>query len=95
MPIAKNKGKKSASAKGATARKDMSENGFKRLGHRAGVKRMNRRVHTMNRQELARVLREVIREAGILAESARRKTINSRDVTTAIERQGQIMYGYD
>ncbi len=84
---------KSTEDKNKKPRDTMSENGFKRIGHKAGVKRMNRDTHDMNRQELKRLLKIVVGEAYITAKNAKRKTINSKDVLSAIERQGLTLYG--
>ncbi len=87
------KSSKDKSTKTKKPRAPMSENGFKRIGHKAGVKRMNRDTHDMNRKELIRILEIVIGESLITAKNSKRKTINSKDVLSAIERQGTTVYG--
>jgi len=67
---------------------------IRRLARRGGVKRISGLIYEETRSVLKVFLENVIREATIYAECARRKTITAMDVVYALKRQGRTLYGF-
>ena len=67
---------------------------IRRLARRGGVKRISGMIYEETRGVLKLFLENVIRDAVIYCENAKRKTITSMDVVYALKRQGRTLYGF-
>ena len=67
---------------------------IRRLARRGGVKRISGMVYEETRGVLKIFLEQVIRDAVIYTEHARRKTVTTMDVVYALKRQGRTLYGF-
>ena len=67
---------------------------LRRLCRRGGVKRISGLVYPESRGILKVFLENVIRDAIVYTEHARRKTVSAQDVVLALRRQGRTMYGF-
>jgi histone H4 len=67
---------------------------IRRLARRGGVKRINGGVYEETRGVLKVFLENIIREAVIYTEHARRKTVTALDCVSALKRQGHMLYGF-
>ena len=68
---------------------------IRRLARRGGVKRISGLIYEETRGVLKVFLENVIRDAVVYAEYARRKTCTALDVVHALRRQGRVLYGFD
>lgn len=68
---------------------------IRRLARRGGVKRISGLVYEETRGVLKVFLENVIRDAVIYTEHAKRNTVTALDVVYALKRQGRTLYGYD
>ena len=68
---------------------------IRRLARRGGVKRISGLIYDETRSALRAFLKDVIHEAVIYTEYARRKTVTAMDVVYALKRQGRTLYGFD
>ncbi|KAI1716016.1 centromere kinetochore component CENP-T histone fold domain-containing protein [Ditylenchus destructor] len=66
---------------------------IRRLARRAGVVRISGFVYEETRNVLKIFLENVIRDAILYCEHARRKTVTAMDVVYALKRQGRTLYG--
>ena len=73
--------------------KGFSDNAIERLGRKAGVERISAEVYDKIRQQTLEYLEKVLKDAVLVAEHSRRKTLQSKDVTYALERAGVKYYG--
>lgn len=71
----------------------ISRNSILRLARRAGVKRVERKLTTQIRLDLKEFLEDLLRDALTVMESAKRKTIDEKDVKYALSRIGNKLYG--
>lgn len=67
---------------------------IRRLARRGGVKRISGLIYDEVRGVLKTFLEDVIRDAVIYTEHARRKTVTALDVVHALKRQGRALYGF-
>ncbi|KAK5901757.1 hypothetical protein CesoFtcFv8_007085 [Champsocephalus esox] len=67
---------------------------IRRLARRGGVKRISGLIYEMTREVLKVFLENVIRDAIIYTEHAKRKTMTAFDVVYALKRQGRTLYGF-
>ncbi len=67
---------------------------IRRLARRGGVKRINGLVYESVRNVLREFLRNVISDAIIYTEHAKRKTVFAMDVVYALKRRGRTLYGF-
>jgi histone H4 len=67
---------------------------IRRLARRGGVKRMSGVVYEETRFALKAFIQNVIRDAVIYTEHARRKTVTAMDVVYALKRRGRSLYGF-
>ena len=67
---------------------------IRRLARRGGVKRMSGLIYEETRGVLKVFLENVIRDAAVYTEHARRKTVTPMDVVYALRRQGRRLYGF-
>ena len=67
---------------------------LKRLARRGGVKRISNDVYKETRNVVKLFLENIIRDAVAYTEHARRKTVTSTDVVTALNRNDIKLYGY-
>jgi len=67
---------------------------IRRLARRGGVKRISGLIYEETRGVLTVFLENVIRDAVIYTEHARRKTMTALDVIHALKRQGRTLYGF-
>ena len=65
---------------------------IRRLARRGGVKRISGLIYDETRSALKIFLENVIRDAVIYTEYARRKTVTAMDVVYALKRQGRTLY---
>ncbi|VEU33990.1 unnamed protein product [Pseudo-nitzschia multistriata] len=75
--------------------KGITKPAIRRLARRAGVKRMSGLIYEETRKVLKIFLHNLIRDAVIYTEHARRKTLTAKDVVYALKRQGRTLYGFD
>ena len=73
---------------------DITKSDIRRLARRGGVKRISGLVYEEARQVLKVFLENVIRDAVIYTEHAKRKTVTAFDVVYALKRQGKTLYGF-
>ncbi len=66
---------------------------IRRLARR-GVKRISALIYEETRTVLRGFLENVVRDAVVYTEHARRKTVTAMDVVYALKRQGRSLYGF-
>ena len=67
---------------------------IRRLARRGGVKRISAMIYEETRNVLKTFLENVVRDAVVYTEHARRKTVTAMDVVYALKRQGRSLYGF-
>jgi histone H4 len=67
---------------------------IRRLARRGGVQRMSGHIYEETRLVLRQFLSEVVRDAVMYTEHARRKTVTTMDVVYALKRNGRTLYGF-
>ena len=67
---------------------------IRRLARRGGVQRMSGHIYEETRVVLRQFLGEVVRDAVMYTEHARRKTVTAMDVVYALKRNGRTLYGF-
>lgn len=67
---------------------------IRRLARRGGVQRMSKHVYEDTRYVLKAFLGEVVRDAVMYTEHARRKTVTTMDIVYALKRNGRTLYGF-
>lgn len=67
---------------------------LRRLARRGGVKRISGLVYEETRGVLKVFLENVVRDAIIYTNYARRNTVTAMDIVHALKRQGRTLYGY-
>ena len=67
---------------------------IRRLARRGGVKRISNQIYGEIRTVLRSFLENIIRDAAVYTEHARRKTITAMDIVYALKRQGRSLYGF-
>jgi histone H4 len=67
---------------------------IRRLARRGGVKRVAGTVYEEVRGTLKDFLTNVIRDAIVYTDHAKRKTLTAMDVVYALKRQGRTLYGF-
>ena len=67
---------------------------IRRLARRGGVKRINKIVYEESRTALKEFMTDIIRDATIYTEFARRRTVTAEDVHYALKRNGRTLYGF-
>ena len=73
----------------------ITKQAVRRLARRGGVKRLSGLVYEETRGVLKTFLENLIKDAVVYTEHARRKTVSVADVVHALKRQGRTLYGYD
>jgi histone H4 len=68
---------------------------IRRLARRGGVKRISGMVYEETNGVLKIFLQEILQQAIIYADHAKRSTISVMDVLYALKRQGRSLYGFD
>ena len=58
------------------------------------VKRISHQIYEETRTVLRGFLENVVRDAVVYTEHARRKTVTAMDVVYALKRQGRSLYGF-
>jgi histone H3/H4 len=77
-----------------TERSHLTRGGIRRLARRGGVKRISDGVYSEVRDFVDYFLNIVVRDAAILCEVAKRKTITALDVVYSLKKSGRTIYGY-
>lgn len=67
---------------------------IRRLARRGGVKRISGNIYEETRGVLKIFLENVIQDAVMYTEHARRQTVTSMDIFYALKRQGNTLYGF-
>ena len=67
---------------------------IRRLARRGGVKRMSGLIYEETRGVLRVFLQNVMKDAIVYTEHAKRKTVTAMDVVYALKRQGRTLYGF-
>ncbi|KAK3034407.1 hypothetical protein RJ639_033678 [Escallonia herrerae] len=67
---------------------------IRRLARRGGVKRISGLVYEETKVVLKLFLEDVIRNAVVYTEHARRKTVSAMDVVYALKKLGKTLYGF-
>ena len=76
------------------AHQGISKPSIRRLARRGGVKRISGLIYDETRDVLRHFLENVIGDAVIYTEHAKRKTVTALDVVYALKRQGHTLYGW-
>lgn len=98
----KGKGKPTGGKKGAVRhQKVLRDNiqgitkpAIRRLARRGGVKRISGLIYEETRGVLKRFLEDIIRNAVVYTEHARRRTVTAKDVLYSLKGQGRTLYGF-
>lgn len=64
------------------------------MARRGGVKRIGDGVYDDTRDFVDYFLKNVLKNAAVFAEHARRKTITAMDVVYSLKQNGRTLYGY-
>lgn len=72
----------------------ITKSDIRRLARRGGVKRISDKIHEVIRGALYLFLENVIRDAVVYTEHAKRNTVTGIDVVYALKRQGRTLYGF-
>ncbi len=80
--------------KSKDALQGISKPGIRKLARRGGVKRISGLVYEETRSVLKAFLTNIIRDAVVYTDYARRKTVLVMDVVFALKRNGKILYGF-
>ena len=67
---------------------------IRRCARRGGVKRISGLIYDETRGVLKSFLENVIKDAVVYTEHAKRKTVTAMDVVHALKRQGKTIYGF-
>ena len=67
---------------------------IRRLARRAGVKRISGLIYNETRGVLKKFLENIIKDAVVYTDHAKRKTVSCMDVVHALKRQGKTLYGF-
>ena len=77
-----------------TSKEVITKPAIRRLARRGGVKRISHQIYEETRNVLRGFLENVVRDAVVYTEHARRKTVTAMDVVYALKRQGRSLYGF-
>ena len=72
--------------------KNITKRDIRRLGRRAGIKRLNRDVAEEARGALVEFLTKIIKDSTTYTEHASRKTVIRNDVVYALKKNGHTLY---
>jgi len=72
----------------------ITKSDIRRLARRGGVKRISGLCYEEIRGTLKMFMENIIRDALVYTEYARRKTVHVYDVIHALKRQGRTLYGF-
>lgn len=72
--------------------KNITKQDIRRLGRRAGIKRLNRDVAEEARLALIEFLTRIVKDATTYTEHASRKTVIRNDVVYALKKNGHTLY---
>lgn len=75
-------------------RTTLTRGGIRRLARRGGVKRIADDVYDDTRSFTDYFLQNVLKNAAVFAEHARRKTITAMDIVYSLKQNGRTLYGY-
>eukprot|EP00956_Cyclotella_meneghiniana_P011348 scaffold15942_cov78-Cyclotella_meneghiniana.AAC.11 len=75
--------------------KGITKPAIRRLARRGGVKRISGLIYEETRGVLRAFLENVISDAIVYTEYAKRKTVTVNDVLYALKRQGKTLYGFE
>ena len=75
-------------------RTTLTRGGIRRLARRGGIRRISDGVYSEVRDFTDYFLNVIVKDAAVLAEGARRKTITAMDIVYALKRSGRAIYGY-
>jgi len=67
---------------------------IRRLARRGGVKRISGLIYEETRGVLKKFLENIIKDAVVYTDHAKRKTVSCMDVVHALKRQGKTLYGF-
>ena len=67
---------------------------IRRLARRGGVKRISDLMYEETRDYIKQFLMQVLHDATVFSEHARRKTVTTSDVVVALKNQGRTLYGF-
>ena len=67
---------------------------IRRLARRGGVKRISALIYDETRLVIRSFLENVIKDAIVYTEHARRKTVTAMDVVYSLNRLGRCLYGF-
>lgn len=67
---------------------------IRRLARRGGVKRISGLIYEETRGVVKKFLEDLVRDAIMYTEHARRKTVTTMDIVMALKRQGRTLYGF-
>jgi histone H3/H4 len=72
----------------------ISKAAIRRLARRGGVKRLSGLIYEETRGVLKVFLQNLIHDAVVYTNHARRRTVTAMDVVYALKRQGKTLYGF-
>lgn len=67
---------------------------FSTAKRRGGVKRISGLIYEETRGVLKKFLENIIRDAVVYTQHAKRRTATSQDILYALKRQGKTIYGF-
>jgi histone H3/H4 len=77
-----------------TEKSSLTRGAIRRLARRGGVRRIGDGVYNEVRDFVDYFLSIVVKDAAILCEGNKRKTITALDVIYALKKSGRTIYGY-
>jgi len=99
----KSKGPKTVAGKSTTAKRhqqarvtgvaNLSNPGFRRLARKGGVKRISNESFDTGRHLVDEFVNNIVHDAVLMCESAKRKTVTSGDVSFALKRNNMTLLG--
>lgn len=67
---------------------------IRKLARRAGIRRISNTLYAIVRELLEKYLRQILRDALMYRNSAKRRTVLITDITNSLTKNGRMLYGY-
>lgn len=71
----------------------ISNPGLRRLARKGGVKRVSEQTFDQGRLMVQEFIDQVVKDAVLMSEAAKRKTVTSSDIGYSLKRNGFTLYG--
>lgn len=72
----------------------MTRGGIRRLARRGGVKRISEGVYAETRDFVDYFLNTIVKDAAVVCENSKRRTITAMDVMYALKKCGRTIFGF-